>query len=718
MTLFKRILICFILLISGQSAIAASGQDSILNFSDDQRILRMEKGIFLFRDPGCMLSFDKILKKKFNYLDQAVPNIGITSDRVWIRFTVQNTSKSKDLMLVVAQPALDSLVLYQQEKNGFTESVHLGKYKKFSDRLVLNANYLFPVSIPLGGQKTFYVQVSSTDQIQLPVYLGTSRSILVDDNNRNILFGLYAGIILIMILYNLFISFTVKDSSYLFYIIYIFFVGLTQATFQGYAFKYLWPGSPWLAINSSVLVPFFSGITTALFLIRFLQTKKNTPVLHNGILFFIGLYIITLSVWFSGYHTQSIKSLQTLALLGSLYFLFVANAIRRKGSRPALFFLIAYTIFLLAVVIFVLRNFNVVPYNMFTSYILEIGSVIQITLLSFALADKINIYRKDKEQSQEQALQISKENERLIREQNIELETQVNIRTEELQKSNYALNDTLKDLKEAQSQLVDAEKMAGLGQLTAGIAHEINNPINFVTSNIKPLRMDINDLYDVIAKYEQIDPEKDIALQLDEVAGFKRQIDLEYIKTEINSLLSGIGDGANRTAEIIRSLKNFSRLDESDTKPVDINEGLESTLILLRSTIPENIEVIKDLHTLPQVECLPGKINQVFMNLITNAIQAIKMKKDSPRKEQLCITTKDMGDSVQISIRDTGPGMTEEIKQKIFEPFFTTKEVGEGTGLGLSIVFSIIEKHKGNIEVITSVNSGSEFIITLPVNIV
>lgn len=718
MTLFRKILICFILLISGQSVIAASGQDSILNFSDDQRILRMEKGIFLFRDPGCMLSFDKVLKKKFNYLPQAVPNIGITSDRVWIRFTVRNTSKSKDLMLVIAQPVLDSLVLYQQEKNGFTESVHLGKYKKFSDRLVLNANYLFPVSIPLRGQKTFYVQVSSTDQIQLPVYLGTSRSILVDDNNRNILFGLYAGIILIMIFYNLFISFTVKDSSYLFYIIYIFFVGLTQATFQGYAFKYLWPGSPWLAINSSVLVPFFSGITTALFLIRFLQTKKNTPVLHNGILFFIGLYIITLSVWFSGYHTQSIKSLQTLALLGSLYFLFVANAIRRKGSRPALFFLIAYTIFLLAVVIFVLRNFNVVPYNMFTSYILEIGSVIQITLLSFALADKINIYRKDKEQSQEQALQISKENERLIREQNIELETQVNIRTEELQKSNYALNDTLKDLKEAQSQLVDAEKMAGLGQLTAGIAHEINNPINFVTSNIKPLRMDINDLYDVIAKYEQIDPEKDIALQLDEVAGFKRQIDLEYIKTEINSLLSGIGDGANRTAEIIRSLKNFSRLDESDTKPVDINEGLESTLILLRSTIPENIEVIKDLHTLPQVECLPGKINQVFMNLITNAIQAIKMKKDASRKEQLCITTKDMGDSVQISIRDTGPGMTEEIKQKIFEPFFTTKEVGEGTGLGLSIVFSIIEKHKGNIEVITSVNSGTEFIITLPVNIV
>ncbi|MGY0041367.1 sensor histidine kinase [Pedobacter sp. NJ-S-72] len=331
-----------------------------------------------------------------------------------------------------------------------------------------------------------------------------------------------------------------------------------------------------------------------------------------------------MGLWFSGQHINSIKCLQTLALLGSLYFLYVANVIRRKGSRPALFFLVAYTIFLLCVVIFVLRNFNLIEYNLFTSYILEIGSVIQITLLSFALADKINIYRRDKEQSQEQALQISKENERLIREQNIELEIQVNKRTEELQNSNVTLNLTLKELKEAQSQLVDAEKMAGLGQLTAGIAHEINNPINFVTSNIKPLGLDINDLYDVIQKYEELDPAQDIREQIAAIDKFKKQIDIDFIKTEINSLLSGIGEGAKRTAEIIRSLKNFSRLDESDTKPVDLNEGLESTLVLLRSTLPPFISIVKDLQAIPLVECLPGKINQVFMNLITNRNTCVK----------------------------------------------------------------------------------------------
>jgi two-component system NtrC family sensor kinase len=712
--LFKKLLLLFTLVFYSALSYA---QDESLIFKDQDNILKIDKGVSVFKDPSKLLTIDDVIPKKFDELNQKVPNLGITPDKIWIRFTIYNTSTAEDLMLVVAQPTIDSITLYQLDHNKLYASIRMGKYKPFHERMIDNPNYIFPVKIPKNSSETFFISISSTDQIQLPVTLGTAKAVFVTDNNRDILFGIYAGVIVIMILYNLFISFTVKDFSYIYYIVYIFFVGLTQATFQGYAFKFLWPDSPWLAVNSSFLVPFFSGITTAQFLQKFLQTKMHTPLLHKGVNMFVIFYFAALVIWLSGYRILGIQCLQTLALFGSLYFLYVANVIRRKGSRPALFFLVAYTIFLLCVVIWVLRNFNLIEYNLFTSYILEIGSVIQITLLSFALADKINVYRKDKEQSQEQALQISKENERLIREQNIELEIQVSKRTEELQSSNSTLNLTLKELKEAQSQLVDAEKMAGLGQLTAGIAHEINNPINFVTSNIKPLELDINDLYDVIQKYEDMNPEQDIHQQIEEINRFKRQIDIDFIKTEINSLLSGIGEGAKRTAEIIRSLKNFSRLDESDTKPVDLNEGLESTLVLLRSTLPGYISIVKDLTPIPLVECLPGKINQVFMNLITNAIQAIKMKADPQHEEYIYITSQEENDQVKISIKDTGPGMTDEVRQRIFEPFFTTKEVGEGTGLGLSIVFSIIEKHKGHIEVITKVNQGTEFIITLPVNI-
>ncbi|RZJ64886.1 MAG: HAMP domain-containing histidine kinase [Flavobacterium sp.] len=258
--------------------------------------------------------------------------------------------------------------------------------------------------------------------------------------------------------------------------------------------------------------------------------------------------------------------------------------------------------------------------------------------------------------------------------------------------------------------------MAALGQLTAGIAHEINNPINFVTSNIKPLQLDINDLKDIIVRYEELDLSKEIAPQLDEIDSFKKQIDLDFVNNEITSLLAGIQEGAKRTAEIIRSLRNFSRVDEGDMKPIDLNEGLDSTVILIRNNIPDNVTVIKDFGNLPKVECQAGKINQVFMNLIANAIQALKTKEIQNEEEFLTIKTWYIEQQVKISIKDSGVGMSDETKQRIFEPFFTTKDIGEGTGLGLSIVFSIIEKHKGYIEVISKLGEGTEFIITLNVN--
>lgn len=716
MNIRKLLFVLLLLLKVTTTLTAADTPGGHIIFDHLQDPVKLDKGLSIFVDESAKMPFHQIQSQQFHLSADKVPSMGITKATIWIKFQIKNTSSHNNLFLVVKQPAIDKVTLYSKKNKQWTQ-VSLGEYKKYKERIIDNPNYLFPLQIAQNATEEFYLSVQSKDQIQIPLLVGTERSIVNEDLVRNLFFGMYIGIILIMMSYNLFVAFTVRDSSYIYYIIYIFFVGLTQFTFQGFSFKFLWPNSVWMANYSSILVPFFSGITTIIFLKKFMQTKKYTPKLNYGIDVLVVLYAVACVIGMLGHYTLSIGILQLTASSGSIYVLYVANVIRKKGYRPAIFFLIGYSIFLLAVIIFVMRNFNLLPYNDFTSYILEMGSVIQITLLSFALADKINFFRKENELAQKQALDISKENERLIREQNIELETQVNKRTEELQNANMTLNLTLTELKEAQSQLVDAEKMASLGQLTAGIAHEINNPINFVTSNIKPLELDINDLYDVIQKYEDLDPRDNLTEQLTAINAFKKSIDLDFIKTEINSLLSGIGEGAKRTAEIIRSLKNFSRLDESDTKPVDLNEGLESTLVLLRSQIPHQVTIVKNLNTLPLVECLPGKINQVFMNLITNGIHAIKMKGDQEQHNEILISTWQEEENVKISIRDTGVGMSEEIRQKIFEPFFTTKQVGEGTGLGLSIVFSIIEKHKGQIDVVTNVGLGTEFIITLPINI-
>jgi two-component system NtrC family sensor kinase len=276
--------------------------------------------------------------------------------------------------------------------------------------------------------------------------------------------------------------------------------------------------------------------------------------------------------------------------------------------------------------------------------------------------------------------------------------------------TNDALHATVTDLKSAQEQLIHAEKMASLGQLTAGIAHEINNPINFVTANIKPLKDDLADILKVIGCYEKVIMEKGLEKDFLDVEKFKHDAKIDLTLREVNDLLKGIGDGAIRTSEIVKGLRNFSRLDQNIFLKANLNESLESTLTLLHSSYKNRVQIVKQFGTIGEVDCFPGKINQVFMNIISNAIQAI------PAEGTLFIKTWEAGDMVKISIRDTGAGMTEDVRKKIFDPFFTTKDVGKGTGLGLSISFGIIQKHNGEIEVFSKPGEGTEFVITIPIN--
>jgi hypothetical protein len=340
------------------------------------------------------------------------------------------------------------------------------------------------------------------------------------------------------------------------------------------------------------------------------------------------------------------------------------------------------------------------------------GAASEVVLLSLALADRINILKKEKEESQAEALRISHQNQKLISEQNIILEQKVHERTLELEETNEELNVTLTYLKDTQTQLVNAEKMASLGQLTAGIAHEINNPINFVSANLKPLKTDISEIFEMIGKYETINSQTELDEQLKDIEAFKKKIDLSYLKHEINTLLTGIEDGARRTAEIVSGLKNFSRLDESDFKEANVNEGIESTLVLLRSSISKNIEVITKLGALPNIECYPGKLNQVFMNVLSNAIYAMN-KKGTSEKNVLTITTFAKDEHIHVTFEDTGIGMTQEVKEKVFEPFFTTKDVGEGTGLGMSIVFKIVESHHAKMEIESEPGKGTKITLIL-----
>jgi len=533
--------------------------------------------------------------------------------------------------------------------------------------------------------------------------------------NKDLIFGIYAGIILVMFFYNLFIFFTVRDRTYLYYVAYILFVGLTQACVQGFAPRFFYPNSLLLANFMMVLIPSMVGVSALEFLKKFMLVKTYTPKLYNIITIFLFAYLIIIGMGLLGYYRLAAQVVQINAGIASIFVMVIGITIVRKGYRPAIFFLISWSIFLASVIVFVLRNFNILPYNNFTYYSLQIGSALEIVLLSFALADKINIFRKEKEESQAEALLALQENERIIREQNVFLEKKVDERTYELKLSNDDLNKAMTELKEAESQLVESEKMASLGQLTAGIAHEINNPINFVTSNVKPLSRDVRILLDTVDEMEKMMLEDtSVAQKQKRIEEYKNDIDYDYLKMEIDQLLSGIGDGASRTAEIVKGLRIFSRLDEDDLKKADINEGLDSTLVLTNNLLNNLIKIEKKYANLPLIECYPGKLNQVFLNIISNGIYAVRKKFGDTDGGRITITTSCDEEFVYVKIADNGIGMDENTKKKLFEPFFTTKDVGEGTGLGLSIVYNTINKHNGSIEVNSELGQGAEFVIKLP----
>jgi PAS domain S-box-containing protein len=290
--------------------------------------------------------------------------------------------------------------------------------------------------------------------------------------------------------------------------------------------------------------------------------------------------------------------------------------------------------------------------------------------------------------------------EQVLKEYNKTLEGEVKVRTRLINRKNNELNNTLEELRNTQEQLVESEKMASLG-LTAGIAHEINNPINFVTSTISPLKRDFNTIQKIVSSSNGNGSTKSLSDQSKEI---------KFLFGEITQLLNGIEEGAKRTKNIVLGLRNFSRLDEESFKKADLQEGLDSTLMLLNSKLRGQIDIEKKYGGIPLVECLPGKINQVFMNILSNAIQAIK------GKGKISISTSYKKDFVFISISDSGHGMSKEVQKRIFEPFYTTKDVGVGTGLGLSISYGIIDKHGGTIEVESKSRKGTTFVISLPVS--
>ncbi len=282
----------------------------------------------------------------------------------------------------------------------------------------------------------------------------------------------------------------------------------------------------------------------------------------------------------------------------------------------------------------------------------------------------------------------------------------------ELLRANEELTQLNAKLSDAQDKLMQSEKLASIGQLAAGVAHEINNPIGFIFSNFGTLERYLDDLFQMLSAYEQAEPALAGTPVGAQLKALREKVELDFLKEDIPSLMNESKDGITRVRNIVQNLKDFSRVDTSQEWVLaDLHHGISSTLNIVNNEIKYKADVVKLYGEIPDIECLPSELNQVFMNLLVNAAHAIQAERGT-----ITIRTGTEADNVWVEVEDNGGGIAKENLGRIFDPFFTTKAVGKGTGLGLSLSYGIVKKHFGQIDVFSEVGAGTRFRVTLPVH--
>jgi signal transduction histidine kinase len=697
-------------------------------------------------------------------------NFGYTRSAWWLRLSLSNTSSQPAMrMLEIPYSALSHVAFHQPLANtgnsaNRTEpvqyrSINTGSIAPFASRAWPNRLFVFPVTVPPQSSQVYFFRVQAHDVLMIPARIWQPAAYAVYERNDYFVQAWFFGMATAMLLFNLLLFLSIRDSIFLWYVSWVSCGILAVSAYHGLAQQFLWPG----ATQWSDMAHFFGWSLSLASLVMFtrcmLDTATQLPSVDKLLKAVAAIHLASplgfaisfqpLVVPVVLFYGATLTLIAAVGLFGSF-----------KRKRSARFFMLAFSPILLGAIINLLKVNAVLPSNTLTDNALQFGSAMQLILLALALADRFNQHRRERaktyaamqvqrdtlhaqakaQRAQEQMMQAQakalKSEQALVetlKSSEQVLEQRVAQRTAELslagmaadsarQKAEHARQEaetarqeaeaaeqkaisTLADLRATQANLIQSEKMAGLGTLTAGVAHEINNPTNFTHVAAQNQRADL-------AEFEQfvmglLKDDADPAT----VAEFTRRFGT--LQRNVATMLNG----TERIKTIVKDLRSFTRLDEAEKKTVPLSECLNATLHLVRSAWLEKVDFMTEYGSDPPCECWPALLNQVFMNLLLNACQAVDGKHSANHeKGRVWLRLRQVPGALVAEIEDNGSGIDPEVMPRILEPFFSTKGVGSGTGLGLTTSYGIIQKHHGRLEVVSTPGQGSCFAVHLPLN--
>ncbi len=647
--------------------------------------------VFYIEDSLGKISADEIMSAQYenNFLSSSTNNVGFkeTIDNYWLNFEIVNTSGHENEWLIDFDKWVYVSLYVKDKKGNVTEKV-TGHLLPFSKRDYGSCNKnLISLKLKPDEMVTCYVKLQTTmahvlrpSSLNFKIY--HKEFYLGMRNRQDAIISLFSGVFMVIFLYNLFIFISTKDKNYLLYLAFVFFNFLVGFQNFGYNFEILknvqwYPG---IYSDTEIVFSTIYGFIILSFTNRFLKVKEHFPLWYKVFQVIKVSLIIILIPAFMGYDFIATNISGLIGLFTLLSVMIVAVKCYLKKFPSSGYFLLAQSAFIIGLMVYLIKEMMEIQMTDLTTYSAQIGASVEAVLFSFALANRINILEKDNKQKQQDIITQLRENELLQTKVNRELEEKVEERTAEL--------------KSTQAQLVQREKLAALGQLTAGVAHEIKNPLNFVTNFSEMSRHLIDELKSENNPDVKSEIINNIAFNLDKIRFHGKRAD-----------------------SIINNMLLHSRTSSGKKQPTDINAMCDECMKLSFASVNANspdfnckIET-QYAQNIPVVDMVSQDVSRVIFNMLSNAFDAIKIKGGEGK---INITTLLSGKSVLIKIKDNGCGIPEKIKAKIFQPFFTTKETQAGTGLGLSISFDIIKAQGGEIIVESAENLFTEFTIMLP----